>query len=246
MEILKKLRVSRRFALQGAVSGIGVSLWLPILESMCNNHGTAFAQGEPLPTSFGIFFWGNGYNPPEFTATGTGSGNSWQLPTNLQSFSSLKEHMTFVTGLDMLDAVFKGHGWGVVYVLAGGDGTACTVTSDIDRTTSHTYEKPTATQYMPTIDQIIGDAIHTNEPFKTLETGVLPFRGIDMGTVSANLAHRGPNNFLPPERDPVKLFNTVFKADSGGSGGTGGTAGAGGSGGMMPADISGTLRRSVL
>ena len=44
MEILKKLRVSRRFALQGAVGGIGVSLWLPILESMCNDHGTAFAD----------------------------------------------------------------------------------------------------------------------------------------------------------------------------------------------------------
>ena len=86
MEILKKLRVSRRFALQGAVGGIGVSLWLPILESMCNDHGTAFAQGEPIPTSFGIFFRGNGYLPSDWTPTGTGStGDSWQLPTNLES-----------------------------------------------------------------------------------------------------------------------------------------------------------------
>ena len=115
MEILKKLRVSRRFALRGAVGGIGVSLWLPILESMCNDHGTAFAQGDPIPTSFGIFFRGNGYYPTDWTATGTGSGDSWQLPTNLESFAALKADMTYVTGLDMLDAVFKGHGWGVVY-----------------------------------------------------------------------------------------------------------------------------------
>jgi hypothetical protein len=235
MEILKKLRVSRRFALQGAVGGVGVSLWLPILESMCNDHGTAFAQGEPIPTSFGIFFWGNGYNPPEWGATGTGSGDAWQLPQNLQAFAPLKADMTYVTGLDMMDAVFKGHGWGVVYVLAGGDGNQCTVTSDVDRFTNHTYEKPTATQYVPTIDQIIADAIHSGQPFKSLETGVLPFKGIDMG--------RGPNNFLPPERDPTKLFNTLFKADTGGAGGAGG---AGGSGGMMPVDISNTLRRSVL
>ena len=66
MELLKKLRISRRFALRGAVGGIGVSLWLPILESMCNDHGTAFAQGEPIPTSFGIFFRGNGYHPPDW------------------------------------------------------------------------------------------------------------------------------------------------------------------------------------
>jgi hypothetical protein len=53
--------------LQGAVGGIGVSLWLPILDAMCNDHGTAFAQGDALPTSFGIFFWGNGFNPTSAT-----------------------------------------------------------------------------------------------------------------------------------------------------------------------------------
>jgi hypothetical protein len=200
MEILKKLRVSRRFALQGAVSGIGVSLWLPILDAMCNDHGTAFAAGEQLPTSFGIFFWGNGITPADWTPSG--SGDNWQLPRNLEAFADLKNDMTFITGLDMLDAKFKGHGWGAVYVLAGGDGTLCSVTSDIDRTREHEYETANATQYVPTIDQIIADAIHTNEPFKSIETGVLPYRGINMGTVSANLAHRGPHNFLPPERDP--------------------------------------------
>lgn len=239
MEILNKLRVSRRFALKGAVGGIGVSLWLPILDAMCNDHGTAFAQGAPLPTSFGIFCWGNGITPADWTPTG--SGASWQLPRNLQAFAELKNDMTFITGLDMLDAKFKGHGWGAVYVLAGGDGNMCTVTTDIDRDTTKTFETANATQYMPTIDQIIADAIHTNEPFKSLETGVLPYRGINMGTVSANLAHRGPHNFLPPERDPTKLFNTLFKTET-----PVGAGGAGGGPSGMPADISNTLRRSVL
>jgi hypothetical protein len=94
MEILKKLRVSRRFALQGAVGGIGVSLWLPILESMCNDHGTAFAQGEPIPTSFGIFFRGNGHFPTDWDVTGVGDGDRWQLPKNLEPFASLKGDMT--------------------------------------------------------------------------------------------------------------------------------------------------------
>jgi hypothetical protein len=230
MELLKKLRVSRRFALQGAVGGIGVSLWLPILESMCNDDGTAFAQGEPLPTSFGVFFWGNGCYTADWTGTGTGPGDAWQLPKNLEPFAQLKNDMTYVTGLDMLDGQFAGHGWGVVYVLAGGDGNVCTVTSEIHQYRDHQYETKDATQYQPTIDQLIADAIHSNEPFKSLETGVLPFKGINMGTVKDNLAHRGPNDFLPPERDPTKLFNKLFGTGAPGE----------------PADISGALRRSVL
>jgi hypothetical protein len=206
-----------------------VSLWLPILESMCNDHGTAFAQGEPIPTSFGVFFRGNGYNPTDWDVTGVGDGGLWELPKNLESFAALKADMTYVTGLDMLDAKFKGHGWGVVYVLAGGDGNVCTVTSDI-QDPDHLYEQAGATQYQPTIDQLIADAIHTNEPFRSLETGVLPFEGFNMGTVGDNLAHRGPNDFLPPERDPTKLFNRLFGTGAPGE----------------PADISSSLRRSVL
>jgi len=231
MEILKKLRVSRRFALQGAVGGIGVSLWLPVLDAMLDDHGTAFAQGDALPTSFGIFFWGNGYTVGDWTPSG--SGDTWQLPTNLQAFSELKNDMTFVTGLDMMDAQFKGHGWGVMYVLAGGDGKITNTTGAI----STGAENPNATQYAPTIDQIIADAIHVDQPFKSLETGVLAFKGINMGTVSNNLAHRGPNDFLPPERDPAKLFNTLF--------GDGVPTGSGGSSGV-PTDVANNLRRSVL
>jgi hypothetical protein len=239
MEVLKKLRVSRRFALQGALGGIGVSLWLPILEAMCNDHGTAFAQGEPIPTSFGIFFRGNGYYPPDWTPTGLSDDPDWGLPKNLEAFAALKNDMTFITGLDMMDAVFKGQGWGMVYVLAGGDGNICKVIADIDRDSSKAFERAEATQYKPTIDQIIADAIHTNEPFKSLETGVLPYIGINMGTVGGNLAHRGPNNFLPPERDPTKLFNKLFKDTTPGTG-------SGGSPGMLPSDISNALERSVL
>jgi hypothetical protein len=231
MEILKKLRVSRRFALQGAVGGIGVSLWLPILDAMCDDHGEAFAQGDALPTSFGIFFWGNGFNPDQFNPSG--SGASWQLPPTMEPFGELKNDMTFVTGLDMMDGQFKGHGWGVMYVLAGGDGNIISRTSEITRGA----ENANATQYKPTIDQIIADAIHTDQPFKSIETGVLAFKGINMGTVSNNLAHRGPNDFLPPERDPAKLFNTLF--------GNGVPSGTGGSSGV-PMDVSNTLRRSVL
>jgi hypothetical protein len=240
MAILKDLKFSRRYALRGALSGIGVALWLPVLDAMCNESGTAFAQGAPLPTTFGIFFWGNGVHPgPLWTPTATGDGNAWQLPPNLQDFADLKDSMTLVTGLDMMDGVFKGHGWGIVYVLAGGDGSPCTVISDIFKSPyGGLPETAQGTQWQPTLDQVIADAVHTNEPYKSIETGVLKYTGLNMGTASLNLAHRGPNMPLAPQRDPATLFNNLFGK------GLPPTMG----GGMTPAptDISNKLRRSVL
>jgi hypothetical protein len=250
MELLNKLKVSRRFALRGALGGIGVAMWLPVLDAMCNNNGTAFAAGEDLPTTFGVWFWGNGIHVDQWTPSGT--GDAWQLPKALEAFAEVKDSMTLVTGLDMLDAKFKGHGWGVVYVLAGGDGTICNVTSDIDKTPSHRYETTVASQYQRTIDQLIADGLIAKmkengqeehlPSFPSLETGMIPFTGdVAMGTVGSNLAHRGPNDYLPPKRDPKVLFDHLFKdfqAPDGG-GGTGGSTG-------MPSDISLQTRRSVL
>jgi len=242
MGILKELKFSRRYALRGALSGIGVAMWLPVLDIMCNENGTAFAQGAPLPTTFGIFFWGNGIHPgPLWTPTATGNGNAWALPPNLADFADLKADMTFLTGLDMMDGVFKGHGWGITYVLAGGDGTICNTIGDIGKSPyGGLSETAQGTQWQPTLDQVIADAIHTNEPYKSLETGILKYTGMNMGTASLALAHRGPNQPLAPQRDPAVLFNNLFSKGVTPPPPTGG--------GMTPApaDISNKLRRSVL
>jgi Protein of unknown function (DUF1552) len=209
--MLKQLKVSRRFALRGALSGIGVAMWLPVLDVMCNDHGDAFAQGSELPTTFGIWFWGNGVHPQYWTPDATGSGDTWQLKRNMEPLADVKEHITLVTGLDMLDGKFKGHGWGNVYVLAGGDGQAATVTSDIDRHSNVAFETSAATQYVPTIDQLIADKIGVGLPFASIETGVMDYRGLDMGTTSKNLSHRGRQDFKAPERDPKAMFDRLFK-----------------------------------
>jgi len=239
MSILKDLKFSRRHALKGMVSGVGVSLWLPVLDAMCNDSGTAFAAGDPLPTTFGIFFWGNGIYPgtDKWTPTATGDGTAWSLPPALStSFANLKDYMTFLTGMDMLSAEFKGHGWGVVYVLAGGDGTICNTIGDIAKSPYGALpETAKGTQWLPTIDQLVANAIHTTEPYKSLETGILKYTGLNMGTASLNLAHIGPNMPLAPERDPGALFNKLFK-----------TGAPPTTGGGMPTDVSGKLRRSVL
>jgi hypothetical protein len=155
-----------------------------------------------------------------------------------------------VTGLDMMDAKFKGHGWGVVYVLAGGDGNVFTSVDQLSNTPGHDFENNKATQYMPTLDQIIADAVHTNEPFKSFETGMIAFTGdMAMGTTGSNIAHRAPNNFLPPKRDAKAIFDALFSGAppppppaTGGSSSGGGTPASG----PTPSDISFKARRSVL
>ena len=252
MELLKKLKVSRRFALRGALGGIGVAMWLPVLSTAvaaCNNAARRSPQALALPpTSFGIWFWGNGIHPDVWTPTTTGSGDAWQLPTVLQrTLRDVKDSVTLVTGLDMMDAKFKGHGWGVAYVLAGGDGNICTVTNDLGNLGSHQFETALQTQYVPTLDQVIADAIHKTEPFKSFETGMVPFTidtdNVAMGTVGDNLAHRGPNDFLPPKREPKDIFDALLKVSPTMMAGSGGS---GGSSSGVPSDISFRTRRSVL
>jgi hypothetical protein len=254
MELLKKLKVSRRFALRGALGGIGVAMWLPVLDAMCNNNGTAFAAGDALPTSFGVWFWGNGIHKNQWTPTAAGSGNAWQLPAALTDFAEVKDSMTLVTGFDMMDAKFKGHGWGMAYVLAGGDGNICTVTDDLaTKLGNHQFENAQQTQYVPTIDQLVADAVHKTEPFKSFETGMIPFTldtdGIGMGYVGNNLAFRGANDFLAPKREPKDIFDALFKVapTTPGGGGSGGSGNSGGGSSMgVPSDISFRTRRSVL
>jgi hypothetical protein len=241
MSLLKDLKVSRRFALRGALGGIGVAMWLPVLEAMCNNNGTAFAAGSPLPTTFGVWFWGNGIHKDLWT-TNAGSGDAFQLPTNLEDFADVKDSMTLVTGLDMLSAEFKGHGWGVCYVLSGGDGNICNTMADLNNLGGHQFETDEQTQWLPTIDQLIADAVYAGEPFRSFETGMIPFTGdYAMGTVGSNIAHRGPNNVLPPKREAKEVFDALFGAEIQMPPG-----GSGGSGSGVPSDISFKTRRSVL
>ena len=192
--------------------GIGVSMWLPVLEIMCNNSGTAFAQGAPLPTTFGIFFWGNGIHPGSlWTPSATGNGNAWQLPPNLQDFADLKDYMTLVTGLDMMDAQFKGHGWGVVYVLAGGDGTICNTTADIGKSPyGGLSETSRGTQWQPTIDQLDRRRHSHRRALQVARDGHPEVHGREHGNGEPESRAPRPEHALAAGTRSVKLFNTLF------------------------------------
>ena len=58
-----KLKYTRRSLLRGAMNGAAVAMGLPVLESLLNDNGTAFADGTDLPPCFGSWFFGLGLTP---------------------------------------------------------------------------------------------------------------------------------------------------------------------------------------
>ena len=54
-----KQRLQRRTVLRGALAGSTVCLALPCLDAMLNDNGDAYAQGDPLPSRFGVWFFGH-------------------------------------------------------------------------------------------------------------------------------------------------------------------------------------------
>lgn len=67
---------TRRNVLRGMLNGSAVAVGLPFLELFLNGNGTALADGAPLPTRFGTWFWGLGMNKEIFTPTKFGPGLS--------------------------------------------------------------------------------------------------------------------------------------------------------------------------
>ena len=208
--MLKDLKVSRRMALRGVVAGTGIAMSLPVLDAMMDDNGEAFAQGSPLPTPFGIWFWGNGVYHSHYLP----KGNNFTLERNLESFAAVKDKMTLLSGLDMLDGGFRGHGLGIPYVLCGGNHSRANRIGDIDFLGG--FERNTSGHSSSTMDQIVADHYQqlAPAPFKSLETGTLPYTGMNLGTMSRTLAHRavgdGKATELSPERDPSALYDRLF------------------------------------
>ena len=54
------MKLHRRMLLRGMFQGAGAMVALPLLDCFLDGNGTALADGTPIPTRFGTFFWGCG------------------------------------------------------------------------------------------------------------------------------------------------------------------------------------------
>jgi hypothetical protein len=62
----RSLVLSRRHVLRGLIGGAAVVIALPPLDAMLDDHGLAYAGGDPIPRRFGLWFFGNGVKPDRF------------------------------------------------------------------------------------------------------------------------------------------------------------------------------------
>lgn len=183
---MKTKKLDRRTLLRGMLGGAAVAVGLPALEIFLNDNGTAYAGDSSFPKRFGIFFWGNGNLPEKWVPAGEGPG--WELTEQLAPLADVKQYITVVSGMKVMTGNTVPHGSGPVGMLSGapfppGD---------------------ESTFALPSIDQVIAQAIGGETRFKSLEVGVQPG--------GESRSYNGPHSMNPPETSPAALFNRIFGA----------------------------------
>lgn len=189
--------IPRRTFLRGVLGGAVATVGLPLLEWGLNAHGTARADGSPLPTRFGVWFWGNGVRRAHWIPDG--EGRDWRPREELQPLMGVREWLSVVTGMEIKTATHPHHS-GMAGIMTGARYHQVGTTRDtIVSTFAH-----------PSCDQIAAAHFEGQTPYRSLEVAICRFRGTDEGTTFQHLSHNGPNNVNASEYSPHRLFERLF------------------------------------
>ncbi|WP_157069541.1 DUF1552 domain-containing protein [Sandaracinus amylolyticus] len=198
---LSKTAMKRRTFLRGVLAtGAAVSVGVPILDTMLDENGVAFAGGEPLPVRFGVWFWGNGVRPERWTPSGA---VDWTPSEELAPLATagVKPWVSVVTGCEIKTATHPHH-----------SGMAGIMTGAHFHQNGNTRDTIVSTFAYPSVDQIAAAHFEGMAPFRSLEFGITRFRGTDEGTSFQHLSHNGPNNPNPSEYSPSRMYARLFGA----------------------------------
>ena len=197
---MSRTKISRRTILRGAVGGTAVGFGLPPLEAMFNVNGTAFADGTAIPKRMGIFFWGNGVRPDQWTPPNVGT--NWTSSPLLMPLETagVKDYVNVVSGMQQQASAVRGHHSGTVGILSGGPLVSQPAGAAPFRSTF----------MLPSIDQVAAKIIGKTDRFPSLELGVSTRLDTVEGTTLHYLSHSGPDSPNPPEYNPVNVYNRIF------------------------------------
>lgn len=203
MKNVKLERGTRRAFLRGAG---GLTVGLPIFAYMLNDHGTAFAGGEEVPTRFGLWFFGNGVHMGSFTPT---VGPDWLPPAggSLEPLVPLKEYVSVVSGMSVQTPRHPHHS-GMSAVCSGGPHLKI---ADVRDTIVSTMKYPSVDQVAA---QHFADTLAEPVAYRSLEAAVTRFRGTDEGTSFQYLSHNGSaggeTNVNASEESPRAFWDRLF------------------------------------
>ena len=193
--------MDRRTVLRGLLGGAAVTLPLPTLEIMLDASGEAFAGGDPLPTRFGVWFWGNGIKPDSWIPPFEGA--DWTPSAELQPLADLRSYVSVLTGMEIKTDDHPHHS-GMAGIMTG---RKYEKLGDIRDTIVSTFASQS-------VDQLAADWHSGTTPFRSIEAGVTWFRGTDEGSTFQHLSHNGPNNPNPSEYDPIALYERLFATET--------------------------------
>lgn len=185
--LMRKL-IDRRQVLRGMLGGGAVSVGLPFLECFLDGHGTALANGAPLPVRFGTWFWGLGMNEKIWVPDKVGP--DYDLKPELAALAPVRQHVNIFsrhrTDLGGRPPMVHYSGW--VLLRCG--------------------QAPANATDLPgrSIDVTIGEALGGGAPLPSLELTATGKRG-------DSYSFHGTSAVNPPEVSPLEAYRRVFGAD---------------------------------
>jgi hypothetical protein len=195
--IITRMHISRRAVLRG----LGVSLALPLLDSMVPAL-TAVARTAAAPVRrFGVFYVPNGMSMPYWYPNGLSEGTLTTLPPILRSLNELKERVLMVGGLASEAAK----------LLPGGDHSKSSATF----LTGTAFKRETVFASV-SMDQIAARELGKETQLASIELGIEDpglTGSCDGGPTCAyvnTISWRTPTTPLPIENDPRAVFERMF------------------------------------
>lgn len=200
----KSWQIERRHMLRG----IGATVALPFLEAMmpssralaeevkgsAKTAGATGAEGQKV--RFAGVFMPNGFDHSRLTPK---HSNLDELTPILSPLEGLQDYVNVVTNMEAIG----GHALGTSGMLTGSWPVKTPNASDLD--VKH-----------PSIDQIIGQATKHTTALPSLELAThTPRSGTSMNghteIYTSFMSYRSANTPVPPEIDPLRAFNRLFK-----------------------------------
>lgn len=223
-----KHALSRRLFLRGAAGGAAVTVALPLLEGMLNTNGSAFADGTPRPTRFGVWFFGNGVLPSEWGVSGTGT--TWTPRRALVPVAEGwgRDYLTVLSGLTVpaygTTATYKndphhnynhGHHSGAATALSG---------DQFQRRVNDVAQDGAISSHFrhASIDQVAAAYFEERgllgSKLRSLEVSVVGRSSTREGPTFRSISQNGGGLENPPEYVPAALFERLFGTKPGAMG----------------------------
>lgn len=184
--------LGRRSFLRGLLAGgAAVTLPLPRLAMALDDNGDRFVDGQAVPGRFGVWFFGNGIDPPKWHPAGSGGvGGAWSLSEQLAPLAAFKEYLTVLTGFEVKTG--DAHVGGTAGAMTGAP------------------PDELGSAMLPSIDQVVAKIIGDQTAYRSIEVGLSKATPAGAQPVLHAISHQGPAAPLYPEFDPHRLFGRLF------------------------------------